>query len=157
MAKATRHKYWESLSVSLRRELPFQEYFESEFNRRKAAKERWGAMSEDMKASTKERMMLVRPKKTSPKNILTHRRKGSGKMSDLFIKAGKRYRFQSYAIMSGINPDIPIVPVKPLPEKPWQSEPGIDEPILPEDPGETPEKPGTLKSVLVPILRGGVE
>jgi hypothetical protein len=37
--------------------------------------------------------------------------------------------------------NIPLVPKRPLPSKPWDYEPGIDDPILPEDPGEVPYVP----------------
>ena len=60
MAKATRHKYWESMQKSLKRELPFQGYFEAEFNRIKSARDRWDSLSEDKKAEIKERLRNAR-------------------------------------------------------------------------------------------------
>ena len=35
---------------------------------------------------------------------------------------------------------IPLIPEKPHPIKPWDNEPGIDEPILPNDPGGLPDE-----------------
>ena len=61
MAKATRHKYWESMPEDLREALPFQGYFEAEFRRMKAEKERWESLPEDRKAEIRERMRKVRP------------------------------------------------------------------------------------------------
>ena len=40
---------------------------------------------------------------------------------------------------AGLIPDI-LIPIRPAPDHPWNDGPGIDEPILPEDPGETPEE-----------------
>lgn len=56
MAKATRHKYWESLKPEIRSLLPFQGYLEKEYNRKRAARERWDALSEEEKAAIRERM-----------------------------------------------------------------------------------------------------
>ena len=56
MAKATRHKYWLSMPEYLKSKLPFQGYFESEYNRMRSAKERWNALSEEKKAEIRERM-----------------------------------------------------------------------------------------------------
>jgi hypothetical protein len=35
----------------------------------------------------------------------------------------------------------PIIPEKRHPDRPWDIEPGIDIPILPDDPGELPIDP----------------
>lgn len=59
MAKATRHKYWESMEPGLRSILPFQGYLEAEYNRKKAAKERWESMPEEDKKTVRERMKNV--------------------------------------------------------------------------------------------------
>ncbi len=40
-----------------------------------------------------------------------------------------------------ISGPIPLLPERPRPVNPWDEEPGIDEPILPEDPGEVPDDP----------------
>ena len=56
MAKATRHRYWESMPESLKRELPFEGYFSSEYHRIKSARERWESLSEDKKAEIRERI-----------------------------------------------------------------------------------------------------
>lgn len=47
MAKATRHKYWESMPEDLRTTLPFQGYFRSELNRIMAARKRWNSLNEE--------------------------------------------------------------------------------------------------------------
>jgi hypothetical protein len=60
MAKATRHRYWESMPESLKRELPFEGYFSSEYHRIKSARERWESLSEERKAETRERMKRIR-------------------------------------------------------------------------------------------------
>ncbi len=60
MAKATRHKYWQSMGPELRSLLPFQGYFESEYNRMRSARERWATLSEERKAEIRERMRNVR-------------------------------------------------------------------------------------------------
>ena len=62
MAKATRHKYWLSMPDYLKSELPFQGYFEAEFNRIKSARDRWDSLSEDMKAEIRERLKNARPR-----------------------------------------------------------------------------------------------
>lgn len=59
MAKASRHKYWESMVPELRSLLPFQGYLETEFNRMKAARERWDSLPEEKKAAIRERMKNV--------------------------------------------------------------------------------------------------
>lgn len=42
-------------------------------------------------------------------------------------------------------PDYPLLPDRMGPEFPWDVQPAIDEPILPADPGETPdEEEGSL-------------
>ena len=60
MARATRHRYWESMPEDLRKALPFQGYFESEFHRIMAARERWESLPEDRKAEVRERMRNAR-------------------------------------------------------------------------------------------------
>ena len=60
MAKTTRHGYWESMPAYLRRVLPFQGYFEGEFRRIKAAKERWNSLPEDRKAEIRDRIKNAR-------------------------------------------------------------------------------------------------
>ena len=60
MAKATRHRYWESMPESLKRELPFEGYFSSEYHRIKSARERWESLSEERKAEIRERMKRIR-------------------------------------------------------------------------------------------------
>lgn len=65
MAKATRHKYWESMPDDLRSRLPYEGYLQSEYTRIKAAKERWESLPEDKKAEIRERMKSIRnPKGT---------------------------------------------------------------------------------------------
>lgn len=56
MAKATRHKYWESMSPESRSLLPYEGYFESEYRRMKSARERWDSLPEDEKARIKARL-----------------------------------------------------------------------------------------------------
>lgn len=63
MAKATRHKYWESMPSDLRDMLPFQGYYESEYNRINAARERWESMAESDKEKAKERLRSLRSQK----------------------------------------------------------------------------------------------
>ena len=63
MAKATRHRYWESMPESLRKELPFEGYFSSEYHRIKSARERWESLPEDRKAEMRERIKHVKPGK----------------------------------------------------------------------------------------------
>ena len=60
MAKATRHKYWESMPEDLRKALPFQGYFKGEFHRIMAARERWESLPEDRKSEIRERMRNAR-------------------------------------------------------------------------------------------------
>ena len=60
MAKATRHKYWESMPDFLKSDLKYQGYFESEYNRMRSAKKRWLALPEQKKAEIRERMKNVR-------------------------------------------------------------------------------------------------
>lgn len=62
MAKATRHKYWESMPDTLKQMLPCEGYFESEFNRMRSARERWLALPEQKKAEIRERMRNVKAK-----------------------------------------------------------------------------------------------
>ncbi len=61
MAKPTRHKYWESMEPDLRSLLPFQGYFEAEFDRMKAAREHWKSIPEEQKQAIKERLKGVKP------------------------------------------------------------------------------------------------
>ena len=60
MAKPTRHRYWESMPESLRKELPFEGYFSSEYHRIKSARERWESLPEERKAEIRERMKRIR-------------------------------------------------------------------------------------------------
>ena len=60
MAKATRHAYWESMHEDLRKTLPYEGYFKSEYTRMKAAKERWLALPEDKRAEIRARMSGLR-------------------------------------------------------------------------------------------------
>lgn len=60
MAKATRHKYWESMPEDLRSALPFKGYFESEYRRMKIAREKWESLPDDQKAAVRERMRNIR-------------------------------------------------------------------------------------------------
>jgi len=53
MAKATRHKYWESMPEDLKLILPYEGYFRLEFNRMAAARERWNRMSDSAKENLK--------------------------------------------------------------------------------------------------------
>ena len=68
MAKSTRHRYWESMPEDLRKALPFQGYFRSEFNRMEAARRRWDSLSDDEKNRIREmgraRLMESRRKKS---------------------------------------------------------------------------------------------
>ncbi len=61
-AKATRHKYWESLSPDLKATLPYEGYFRSKYTKMKAARERWESLSESEKEQIRERMRNVRNK-----------------------------------------------------------------------------------------------
>ena len=54
MAKATRHKYWESMPEDLKKALPFQGYFRVEYNRMEAARKRWESLSDDEKSRIRE-------------------------------------------------------------------------------------------------------
>ena len=54
MAKATRHKYWESMPEDLKKALPFQGYFRAEYNRMEAARRRWESLSDDEKSRIRE-------------------------------------------------------------------------------------------------------
>lgn len=56
MAKATRHKYWQSMDPEIRSLLPFQGYLETEFKRMRAARERWDALPEERKAEVRTRL-----------------------------------------------------------------------------------------------------
>lgn len=49
MAKATRHKYWLSMPGYFKKELRFEGYFESEYNRSRKAKERWDSLPDAVK------------------------------------------------------------------------------------------------------------
>ena len=60
MAKATRHKYWMAMPDSIKSELKFEGYLESEYNRIKSARERWLALPEQKKAEIRERMKNAR-------------------------------------------------------------------------------------------------
>ena len=58
MAKATRHKYWESMPDEIKNELKFQGYFEAEYNRMRSAKERWASLSDDKKKEITDNLRL---------------------------------------------------------------------------------------------------
>ena len=60
MAKATRHRYWESLPEDLRNALPFQGYFEGEFKRIKAGRERWESMTDEQREQVRQRILKAR-------------------------------------------------------------------------------------------------
>ena len=60
MAKPTRHKYWESMPEDLRNALPFQGYFEGEFKRIMAAKQRWESMTDEQREEVRQRMLKIR-------------------------------------------------------------------------------------------------
>ena len=60
MAKATRHRYWESLPEDLRNALPFQGYFEGEFKRIKAGRERWESMTDEQREEVRQRILKIR-------------------------------------------------------------------------------------------------
>ncbi|MCL4341299.1 MAG: hypothetical protein M1431_04290 [Candidatus Thermoplasmatota archaeon] len=49
---------------SLKKELPFEGYFRSEYRRIRAARERWESLSEDKKAEIRERIRNVRTSKS---------------------------------------------------------------------------------------------
>ena len=66
MAKATRHKYWESLPENIRNSLKFEGYYESEYNRMRSARERWLALPEQQKAEIKERMKNMKNRRPVP-------------------------------------------------------------------------------------------
>jgi hypothetical protein len=60
MAKATRHRYWESMPEDLRAILPYKGYSRAEYNRMTAARERWESLSQEqrerLKAMGRERL-----------------------------------------------------------------------------------------------------
>ncbi len=60
MAKATRHAYWESMPEDLRKMLPYEGYFKSEYTRMRTARERWGSLTEEEKAEARERLRNAR-------------------------------------------------------------------------------------------------
>ncbi|MEM3193188.1 MAG: hypothetical protein QW292_14110 [Candidatus Parvarchaeota archaeon] len=47
MAKATRHKYWFSMSPDFQQYLPYQGYFKAEYNRIQEGKKRWSSLSQE--------------------------------------------------------------------------------------------------------------
>ena len=63
MAKATRHKYWENMPDPLKSELPYQGYFEREFTRIMAARERWKSLGEEEKKKVLDRLKNIRNSK----------------------------------------------------------------------------------------------
>ncbi len=68
MAKATRHRYWESMPEDLWKALPFQGYFRSEYNRMEAARKRWESMSENERDRIREigRARLMGSRRSKP-------------------------------------------------------------------------------------------
>ena len=64
MAKATRHRYWESLPEDLRSTLPFQGYFEGEYRRIKAGRERWESMTDEQREEIRQRITKIREGKS---------------------------------------------------------------------------------------------
>jgi hypothetical protein len=60
IAKATRHKYWESMPFDVKSLLPYQGYFKTELARMNAAKERWELLPESEKEEIRERMRNFR-------------------------------------------------------------------------------------------------
>lgn len=66
MAKATRHKYWESMPDFLKSKLKYQGYFEAEYNRKKSARKRWLALPKQQKAEIKERMKNMKNRRPVP-------------------------------------------------------------------------------------------
>ena len=63
MARATRHRYWENMPQELKKELPYQGYFQGEFTRLKAARERWESLSEEEKQGVLDRLKNIRNSK----------------------------------------------------------------------------------------------
>ena len=63
MARATRHRYWENMPEELKKELPYQGYFQGEFTRLKAARERWESLSEGEKQGVLDRLKNIRDSK----------------------------------------------------------------------------------------------
>ena len=63
MAKATRHKYWENMPDPLKSELPYRGYFEREFTRIMAARERWESLSEEERQGVLDRLKDIRNSK----------------------------------------------------------------------------------------------
>ena len=63
MARATRHRYWENMPEELKKELPYQGYFQGEFTRLKAARERWESLSEEEKQGVLDRLKDIRNSK----------------------------------------------------------------------------------------------
>jgi hypothetical protein len=55
MAKSTRHKYWISMPDDLKKFLPYEGYFKSEFSRIRASKKRWEGLSPEEKNKIIER------------------------------------------------------------------------------------------------------
>jgi hypothetical protein len=49
MAKATRHRYWDQMPKSLKKELPYQGYFQNEYARIINAKKRWESLPDAKK------------------------------------------------------------------------------------------------------------
>ncbi|MHB8361180.1 MAG: hypothetical protein ACYDAO_00760 [Thermoplasmataceae archaeon] len=62
MAKSTRHKYWESMPPEIKKELKFEGYFESEYNRMKSAKERWESLPETKRKEIIDNLRLKKVK-----------------------------------------------------------------------------------------------
>lgn len=55
MAKATRHRYWESMPDRLKRYLPYEGYFRTELTRMSTARRKWDSLTEEEKSIIKER------------------------------------------------------------------------------------------------------
>ena len=56
MARATRHKYWLNMSETLKKELPYQGYFQGEYAKITAARQKWESMSEERRQEVIDRL-----------------------------------------------------------------------------------------------------
>lgn len=54
MAKSTKHKYWEEMLNDLKKLLPFQGYFRSEYNRMMMARPRYVSRPDEKKAELRK-------------------------------------------------------------------------------------------------------
>ncbi len=50
MAKATRHRYWESMPEDIRKYLPYEGYFKAEFSRIRTSHDRWDKLPPEEKS-----------------------------------------------------------------------------------------------------------